>query len=146
MLGPLEVRTGDGTAGELPGVRLRALLAALALEPGRTVTREKLVDWIWGHHPPADEVNALQALVSRLRRMLPGGVIEADLGGYRLAVPPDAVDVSRFERLVGQARAVGPAARADLLRSALELWRGAAMEGVSLRGNEAFDAAVTRLD
>src|SRR5215471_19060728 len=146
MLGPFEVRTGDGTAVEVPGVRLRALLAALALEPGRIVTREKLVDWIWGHHSPADEVNALQALVSRLRRMLPDGVIEADAGGYRLAVPPDAVDVSRFERLVGQARGAEPAARADLLRSALELWRGTAMEGVALRGSEAFDAAVTRLD
>src|SRR5215470_6294753 len=146
MLGPFEVRTGDGTAVEVPGVRLRALLAALALEPGRIVTREKLVDWIWGQQPPADEVNALQALVSRLRKMLPGGVIEADSGGYRLAVPPDAVDVSRFERLVGLARAAEPAARADLLRSALELWRGTAMEGVALRGSEAFDAAVTRLD
>src|SRR5215467_13019615 len=146
MLGPFEVRTGDGTALEVPGVRLRALLAALALEPGRIVTRDKLVDWIWGQHPPADEANALQALVSRLRRMLPGGVIEADSGGYRLAVPPDAVDVSRFERLVGQARTAEPAARAALLRSALALWRGTAMEGGALRGNEAFDAAVTRLD
>src|SRR5215472_3956774 len=146
MLGPFEVRTGDGTAVEVPGVRLRALLAALALEPGRIVTREKLVDWIWGQQPPADEVNALQALVSRLRRMLPGGVIEADSGGYRLAVPPDAVDVSRFERLVGQARAADSAARADLLRSASQLWRGTAMEGVALRGSEAFDAAVARLD
>src|SRR5215469_5009125 len=146
MLGPFEVRTGDGAAVEVPGVRLRALLAALALEPGRIVTREKLVDWIWGQQPPADEVNALQALVSRLRRMLPDGVIEADAGGYRLAVPPDAVDVSRFERLVGQARAADSAARADLLRSASQLWRGTAMEGVALRGSEAFDAAVTRLD
>jgi predicted ATPase/DNA-binding SARP family transcriptional activator len=146
LLGPFEVRTGDGTAVEVPGVRLRALLAALALEPGRIVSRERLVDWIWGQDPPADEVNALQALVSRLRRMLPGGVIEADAGGYRLTVPPDAVDVSRFERLVGQARAADPGARADLLRSALELWRGTAMEGVALRGSEPFDAAVTRLD
>jgi predicted ATPase/DNA-binding SARP family transcriptional activator len=145
MLGPFEVRTDDGTA-EVPGVRLRAVLAALALEPGRIVTREQLVDWIWGQQPPADEANALQALVSRLRKTLPGGVIEADSGGYRLAVPPDAVDVSQFERLVGQARAAEPLARADLLRSALELWRGTAMEGVGLRGSEAFDAAVTRLD
>ena len=146
MLGPFEVLTGDGIAVDVPGVRLRALLAALALEPGRTVTREKLVDWIWGQQPPADEVNALQALISRLRRVLPGGVIEADSGGYRLAVPPDAVDVSRFERLVDRARAAEHAARADLLRSALGLWRGTAMEGVALRGSEAFDAAVTRLD
>ncbi|GAA0437610.1 SARP family transcriptional regulator [Acrocarpospora corrugata] len=131
---------------EVPGVRLRALLAALALEPGRIVTRARLVDWIWGQQPPADAVNALQALVSRLRRVLPDGVIEADSGGYRLAVAPDAVDVRRFEHLVGQARAAEPAARADLLRSALALWRGTAMADIAPRDSDAFDAAVTRLD
>ncbi|WP_240506662.1 BTAD domain-containing putative transcriptional regulator [Thermoactinospora rubra] len=131
---------------EVPGVRLRALLAALALEPGRIVSRARLVDWIWGDRPPADEANALQALVSRLRRVLPDGVIEADSGGYRLAVPPDVVDASRFERLVTQARAAEPAARADLLREALTLWRGTAMADIALQDSEAFDAAVARLD
>jgi predicted ATPase/DNA-binding SARP family transcriptional activator/tetratricopeptide (TPR) repeat protein len=105
-----------------------------------------LVDWIWGQEPPADEVNALQALVSRLRRVLPDGAIEAESGGYRLAVAPDVVDVSRFEQLVGRGRAAELATRADLLRSALELWRGSAMADIALRGSEAFDAAVARLD
>ncbi|MFF3665729.1 BTAD domain-containing putative transcriptional regulator [Microtetraspora malaysiensis] len=146
LLGPFEVRNGDGAVVEVPGIRLRALLAALALDPGRIVTRARLVDWIWGQRPPADEVNALQALVSRLRRVLPDGVIEADSGGYRLAVTPDAVDVARFEHLVGQGRAAEPAARADLLRSALALWRGTAMADIALHGSDAFDAAVARLD
>ncbi|MFI6741474.1 BTAD domain-containing putative transcriptional regulator [Nonomuraea sp. NPDC050451] len=146
LLGPFEVRNRDGAVVEVPGVRLRALLAALALEPGRIVTRTRLVDWIWGEQPPADEVNALQALVSRLRRVLPDGVIEADSGGYRLAVAPDAVDVCRFEQLVGQARAAEPAARADLLRSALALWRGTAMADIALQGSDAFDAVVARLN
>ncbi|WP_182899673.1 BTAD domain-containing putative transcriptional regulator [Microbispora sp. H10830] len=146
LLGPFEVRNRDGSVVEVPGIRLRALLAALALEPGRIVTRARLVDWIWGRRPPADEANALQALVSRLRRVLPDGVIEADSGGYRLAVAPDAVDVCRFEDLVGQARAADPAARADLLRSALALWRGAAMADIALRDSDAFDAVVARLD
>lgn len=146
MLGPFEVRNRDGAVVEVPGIRLRALLAALALEPGRSVTRARLVDWIWGQRPPADEVNALQALVSRLRRVLPDGVIEADSGGYRLAVAPDAVDVCRFEHLIGQARAAEPAARADLLRSALALWRGTAMADIALRDSDAFGAAVARLD
>ncbi|MFI6908935.1 BTAD domain-containing putative transcriptional regulator [Nonomuraea sp. NPDC050394] len=146
LLGPFEVRNHDGAMVEVPGVRLRALLAALALEPGRIVTRARLVDWIWGEQPPADEVNALQALVSRLRRVLPDGVIEADAGGYRLAVAPDAVDVSRFEQLVGKARAAEPAERADLLRSALELWRGAALADIALQDSDVFDAVVARLD
>ncbi|WP_162641692.1 BTAD domain-containing putative transcriptional regulator [Streptosporangium sp. 'caverna'] len=146
LLGPFEVRNRDGAVVEVPGIRLRALLAALALEPGRIVSRGRLVDWIWGQRPPADEVNALQALVSRLRRVLPAGVIEADSGGYRLAVAPDAVDVCRFEHLVGQARAAEPAVRADLLRSALALWRGAAMADIALRDSDTFDAAGARLD
>ncbi|MEU7939930.1 BTAD domain-containing putative transcriptional regulator [Microbispora bryophytorum] len=146
LLGPFEVRDHNGAVVDVPGIRLRALLAALALEPGRIVSRARLVDWIWGRRPPADEANALQALVSRLRRVIPPGVIEADSGGYRLAVPPDAVDVCRFEQLVGQARAAGPAARADLLRSALALWRGTAMADIALRDSDAFDAAVARLD
>ncbi|WP_066369981.1 BTAD domain-containing putative transcriptional regulator [Herbidospora mongoliensis] len=146
LLGPFEVRNGDGSVVEVPGARLRALLAALALEPGRIVTRGRLVDWIWGEQPPSDAVNAVQALVSRLRRVLPDGVIEADAGGYRLAVGPDAVDVSRFERLVGQARSAEPPARAELLRSALALWRGKAMADIALRGSDTFDAAVARLD
>ncbi|MEU8319367.1 BTAD domain-containing putative transcriptional regulator [Nonomuraea sp. NPDC048881] len=146
LLGPFEVRNAQGDVVEVPGVRLRALLAALALEPGRIVTRARLIDWIWGERPPADEVNALQALVSRLRRVLPDGVIEADSGGYRLAVPREAVDVCRFEQLIVQARAAAPAARADLLRSALELWRGAPMADIAMQDSDAFDAVVTRLD
>ncbi|MCK7622830.1 winged helix-turn-helix domain-containing protein [Streptomyces sp. RS10V-4] len=145
MLGPFLVQAGDGVAVEVPGARVRALLAALALEPGRTVPRERLVDWVWGERSPADAANAVQALVSRLRKVLPAGVIEAGSGGYRLVIDPDAVDVSRFDRLVARARAAGEPARAPLLRAALDLWRGTAMEGIALRGSAAFDAAVAGL-
>ncbi|MFD9885803.1 BTAD domain-containing putative transcriptional regulator [Streptomyces alboflavus] len=147
MLGPFEVRTAAGAAVEVPGTRLRALLCALALEPGRVVTRTRLVDWIWGERPPADEANALQVLVSRLRRALPEESVDAVSGGYRLAVAPDAVDVSRFEQLLGRARAADDVPRrAELLRSALALWRGAALADIAPHGSDAFVAAATRLD
>ncbi|MER5887930.1 BTAD domain-containing putative transcriptional regulator [Streptomyces sp. NPDC001941] len=145
MLGSFEVRTGDGDEVEVPGARLRGLLAALAFEPGRIVQRATLVDWIWGEQPPADAVNALQVLVSRLRRVLPAGSVEAQAGGYRLIVGPEDVDVSRFEALVARARDAEDHLRADLLRSALELWRGSALDGIALQGNEAFDLAVSGL-
>ncbi|NUR47929.1 MAG: AfsR/SARP family transcriptional regulator [Hamadaea sp.] len=145
LLGPFEVQVGDGVVVEVPGARLRGLLAALALEPGRIVPRTRLVDWIWGEEPPADAVNALQVLVSRLRRLLPDGVVEAKAGGYRLEVDPEAVDVSRFERLVAEARDAEDPVRVTLLRTALGLWRGTAMEGIALSGNKAFDAVVTGL-
>jgi predicted ATPase/DNA-binding SARP family transcriptional activator len=148
MLGPLEVRTDDGGLADVPGARLRGLLIALALRPDRVVPKASLVDWIWGEDPPADAANALQRLVSRLRKALPEAAIEGQPDGYRLRVAPDAVDAARFERLVsaGQARTEDAAPRARLLREALELWRGAAMQDVGLLDSAAFDAAVIRLE
>jgi predicted ATPase/DNA-binding SARP family transcriptional activator len=146
MLGPLEVRTDDGVSADVPGARLRGLLVALALEPGHVVRKATLVDWIWGERPPSDAANALQRLVSRLRKALPDGLVEGQTDGYRLAVEPDAVDAVRFERLVGRARNGEGTGQVRLLREALALWRGAAMEDVGLQESAAFDAAVTRLE
>ncbi len=146
MLGPFEVRTGDGVLADVPGARLRALLVALALEPGRVVGKATLVDWIWGEHPPADASNALQRLASRLRKVLPGGALEGQPGGYRLTVEPDAVDALRFERLVTQARDEEGRRQVRLLREALTLWRGSALQDVGLEDSAAFDAAATRLE
>ncbi|HVV19959.1 MAG TPA: BTAD domain-containing putative transcriptional regulator, partial [Pseudonocardiaceae bacterium] len=143
MLGPFEVRTADGGIADVPGARLRALLTALALEPGRVVPKATLVDWIWGEQPPSDAANALQRLVSRLRKVLPDGSVDGGPDGYRLRVEPDAVDAVRFERLVGRARDDDDPRR---LREALALWRGAAMQDVGLQESAAFDAAVTRLE
>ena len=146
MLGPFEVRTDNGVLADVPGARLRALLIALALEPGHAVPKATLVDWIWGECPPSDAANALQRLVSRLRKALPEGLVEGQTDGYRLRVEPNAVDAVRFERLVGQARNGEDPQRVRLLREALALWRGAAMQGVGLQDSAAFDAAVTRLE
>src|SRR6185369_16308673 len=109
-----EVRADDGSLAHVPGARLRALLIALALEPGRVVSKATLVDWIWGERPPADAANALQRLASRLRKVLPG-VIEGQTGGYRLTVSADAVDALRFERLLAQARQEEGSGRLRLL-------------------------------
>ena len=146
MLGSFEVRTDDGVLADVPGARLRGLLIALALEPGHAVPKATLIDWIWGERPPSDAANALQRLVSRLRKALPEGLVEGQTDGYRLRVEPDAVDAVRFERLVGQARNDEDPRRVRLLREALALWRGAAMQGVGLEDSAAFDAAVTRLE
>jgi predicted ATPase/DNA-binding SARP family transcriptional activator len=146
LLGTFEVRTDDGALADVPGARLRGLMIGLALEPGRVIPKATLVDWIWGERPPADAANALHRLVSRLRKALPEGWVEGHTDGYRLTVDPDAVDAVRFERLVGQARTDGDPQRVRLLREALALWRGPAMQDVGLRDSAAFDAAVARLD
>ncbi len=148
MLGPFEVRGDDGGLVDVPGARLRALLIALALTPRHAVSKASLVDWIWGEHPPVDATNALQRLASRLRKVLPDGTIEGRTDGYRLTVDPDAVDAVRFQRLVlaGQSRAEDTSGRVRLLREALDLWRGAAMQDVGLQDSAAFDAAAVRFE
>ncbi|SEM03648.1 BTAD domain-containing putative transcriptional regulator [Streptacidiphilus jiangxiensis] len=148
ILGPLAVRTADGEVADVPGARLRGLLVALALRPGNVVPKGALVDWIWGEQPPADAANALQRLVSRLRKLLPPGVIAGQPDGYRLLVAPDDVDAVRFERLVSAGLAQGEdvCARARLLGEALGLWRGGALQDVGLPDSAACEAAVVRLE
>ena len=135
LLGAFEVRRGD-TAVPVSGARLRGLLTRLALAGGRAVDPGVLVDALWPEERPADPANALQSLVSRLRRMLgaAGAVTQAD-GGYRLAVAADDVDALRFERLAAagrdRLRAGDPGSAAALLA-----------EAVALRGEPAAVAAV----
>ncbi|MFJ1967122.1 BTAD domain-containing putative transcriptional regulator [Streptomyces sp. NPDC087903] len=135
LLGPIQVYADDVTPIVVGGVRLRMLLARLALEEGRTVSVDSLVDGLWGEEPPADAANALQALVSRLRRALRGSAaVESAPGGYRLPVQAEDVDVHRFEDLTAQGRRALAAGRADeaasLLKTALGLWQGAALADV----------------
>ncbi|AOS64548.1 BTAD domain-containing putative transcriptional regulator [Actinoalloteichus hymeniacidonis] len=146
LLGPLEVRTADGTRIEIRGARLRGLLAALALEPGQLVPTTTLVDWIWGEHPPAEATNALQRLVSRLRKALPNESIDGRPNGYLLRAAPEDVDAARFEQLLDQAGEGPRVQRVRLLREALGRWRGDAMQDIGLRDSARLDAAVTRLE
>ena len=69
MLGELEVSDGDV---ELPirGAKQRALLLLLLVHARETVQAERLADELWGDDLPAGGANALQALVSKLRRAL----------------------------------------------------------------------------
>ncbi|WP_432829898.1 ATP-binding protein [Dactylosporangium sp. CA-092794] len=131
LLGPLTVEVG-GRPVEVGGARLRALLVRLALEPGRFVPVDRLADALWppgGPAAPADPANAVQSLVSRLRKALGGHpALESGPGGYRLDLRPDDVDAGRFERLVAEGRRAlrsgDPPGAVRSLRAALDLWRG----------------------
>ena len=114
MLGPVELRAGTGTAVPVAGARLRTLLILLALDAGRAVSTDRLVDGVWGADPPGSAAGALQALVSRLRRAAPGLAIAVTPSGYRLDLERDRVDAHRFARLVAQGHT----------DEALALWRG----------------------
>ncbi|HEY8482629.1 MAG TPA: BTAD domain-containing putative transcriptional regulator [Spirillospora sp.] len=130
ILGPLDVRDGSARPVTVNGRRLRALLIRLAVEAGRPVSAERLLDDLWDGAPPGG--NALQALVSRLRGAAGRDVVEHGPAGYRLGVDPDEIDAVAFERRVVAARAKeDPGERAAGLRAALALWRGPALADVA---------------
>ncbi|MEU8545080.1 BTAD domain-containing putative transcriptional regulator [Streptomyces sp. NPDC048717] len=131
ILGPSEALDPTGTSLPLGGARLRALLAALALRGGRSVTVAELVDDVYEDEPPQDAPAALQALVGRLRRVLGKDAVASGPGGYRLVAGPEDIDLYVFERHVRDAGtrldAGDPETAAALLRTALGLFRGPAL-------------------
>jgi DNA-binding SARP family transcriptional activator len=126
----LEVRGVDGPLA-LGGAKQRALLALLLLNANRVVSRERLIDALWGEDPPETAVTTVQVYVSRLRKVIGVHALITRAPGYLLVVDPESIDLSRFERLLAQGRealAGGDAERsARALREALALWRGPAL-------------------
>jgi DNA-binding SARP family transcriptional activator len=150
LLGTLAVEDDAGRPVRVGGQRVRALLTLLALDAGRVVPAYSLIDRLWCDDAsrPADAVNALQSLVSRLRAALRDGgvdqaVIESAPAGYRLAVSPQDVDVIAFEAASrAGARFLNdgnPAQAARVLHAALATWRGPALADVA---DEEFVGAV----
>ena len=110
----------------LGGAKQRGLLAILLLSANEVVSADRLIDELWGECLPGSGRSALQVRVSQLRKALgaAGAQLLTRAPGYVLAVGQDQLDLHRFERLVGEADAVGPATAATRLREALALWRG----------------------
>src|SRR5688572_25119910 len=92
-----------GPQGRTPPLsgRHRALIAALALQPGVVVPYWRLTEALWGEQPPRTAVRSLHSHVARLRLVLEsaglGGMLQTREPGYLLAVEPAMVDAGRFE-------------------------------------------------
>ncbi len=127
ILGPFEVYEG-GQQLEVGVGKQRALLALLLLRADEVVSTDQLIDALWEERPPASALNSVHIYVSQLRKTLGNGHLETRGHGYLLALQPGQLDLDRFERLLGEGRALlaqGEAGRAaDALRAALALWRG----------------------
>jgi DNA-binding SARP family transcriptional activator len=147
VLGPLAALV-DGRPARLGGPRQRAVLAVLLLRAGQVVPPAVLVDAVWGEEPPAWAGNLLQGYVSGLRKELGRESIETCEPGYRMTVATDALDLRRFERLAADGNAALGHGRTehalDLLRSALDLWRGPAL--ADIQGAGMLPASVARLE
>jgi predicted ATPase/DNA-binding SARP family transcriptional activator len=145
LLGPLEV-LARGTLADVGGSKRRALLAMLALRQGRVVGVDGLVDGLWGEELPAAPRNALHHHIARLRGALGEESIVGSPDGY--ALEGAGVDAVRFEELLAETRSAlregdVPAA-ADAVASALALWRGPALQG--LTETAWFSAEARRLE
>ena len=99
VLGPV---VSDG--GVAFGRRDRAVLTALAIRVGQPVSKDQLIEAVWGENPPRSAHKSLQGCVFRIRQALGSDVIRTSPQGYALAVPADDVDARRFERLVVRGR------------------------------------------
>jgi len=113
VLGPLEIREGSRSL-PLGSAKQRALLALLLLNANRAVSRDRLIDALWDEDPPEHVVTALQVYVSRLRKLLPAGVLVTQAPGYLLRLEPGELDLERFHRFRAEGR----------FHEALALWQG----------------------
>jgi DNA-binding SARP family transcriptional activator/class 3 adenylate cyclase len=141
LLGPLEARQRDRLL-RLGSIKHRMLLAKLLLHANQVVSTDELIEAVWGEEPPPTVRQSLQNHVAALRKTIevgngsaPPRMLLTRDPGYLLMVDPEQLDLHRFQRLDRsgrQALAEGdPATAADLLREALDLWRGPALADVA---------------
>ncbi|MFG2226549.1 BTAD domain-containing putative transcriptional regulator [Streptomyces sp. NPDC048644] len=140
MLGPLQAWRGDAQLALGP-VREQALLAALLLRPDRAVSRQQLLDGVWGAEPPGTGARVIPVYVHRLRRRLdaPGtgsadSVIVTGSGGYRFVPRNACADVARWEDRAAEGRAARDSgdldAAVEAWSKALGLFRGEPLAGI----------------
>jgi DNA-binding SARP family transcriptional activator/tetratricopeptide (TPR) repeat protein len=153
LLGPVRAWRGDVEL-ELGAPRRRAVLGLLAVRANRVVSRDELIDGIWGEELPASSVNALHVHVARLRAVLepqranraPGRVLLASKLGYTLRLAPGQLDAEVFaERLTAARELRGKgdlAGAAGSFDAALQLWQGAALAGIPGPGAEIVRAGL----
>ena len=147
ILGPFQLEEG-GRRITIGGVRQRAVLADLLLHANEVVPSEQLLVDLWGEDSPPSAANALQAAISRLRRVLPPGRLITRAPGYALRIFPEELDVKQFEQLISEGRdalAAGAAAEAArTLGQALSLWQGPAL--ADFRYEPFAQAEIARLE
>ena len=138
ILGPLEVLENSRSLA-LGRLKERIVLAVLLLHANEFVSRERLIDELWGTSPPATARKAVNVYISKLRQTLTRNghdPIATAEGGYRLGVDPDLLDAERLRSLIAQARSCIADGDSDpasqLLQEALALWRGPTLAGIPL--------------
>jgi len=148
VLGPVRAWRGEVEI-DLGAPKQRALLGLLLIRAGQPVSMHEIMELLWPVAPPVSGANVVHGYVSRLRRIVPDGALSRSSAGYRLDLDTEALDLLQFADLVAQADAVrstDPERAADLMTSAVLLWRGPAAADISstLRGAQVFAEANNR--
>lgn len=132
VLGPLQVRSDEGTTVPVDAAKQRAVLGVLVANVDRVVSVDRLLEEVWGDELPKGGAKTLRYHISKLRDTLqpgrrPGeeGAVATVAGGYVLRLEPDQLDAWRFESLADEGRTTGyvhPAPRArELQREAASI-------------------------
>jgi DNA-binding SARP family transcriptional activator/tetratricopeptide (TPR) repeat protein len=141
LLGPVRAWRGDAEV-ELGAPQRRAVLGLLAARANQVVSRDELIDGIWGEELPSGPVNALHVHVARLRmalepdraRRAPSRVLLASKLGYLLRLAPGQLDAAVFAQTLAAARELREAGdlagAAGSFNAALQLWQGDALAGI----------------
>ncbi|MFC9181023.1 BTAD domain-containing putative transcriptional regulator [Streptomyces globisporus] len=149
VLGPLQVRA-DGSRVPLPGARRQRLLAGLLTAANSLVPMGRLIEAVFEDEPPGTAVKQVQNSVSVLRERLNDSerrLIVTEESGYRICVRENELDSLQFTTRLADSRrhaAEGGLERAiSVIRSALDLWRGPALDGL---GSAALSGPAARLE
>ncbi|MEV8309136.1 AfsR/SARP family transcriptional regulator [Streptomyces flavidovirens] len=158
VLGPLSAEVNGGSIVPTAG-KPRQILALLAFYPGRVMPVPTLMEEIWGTELPQSAMTTLQTYILQVRRRLgtamgpdnPGSakdILATRHGGYMLQIPPECVDVHRYEQLIAEGRRAGDEGddegSANAFRSALGIWNGPAL--VDVRLGPILEIEVMRLE
>jgi DNA-binding SARP family transcriptional activator len=142
VLGPLFAEADDGTPLALSRPSQRATLAVLLLYAAQPVTKNLLIEALWGDSPPGNADTALRVRMRDARRALVAADrIKTHPAGYQIVVEPGELDADVFRSLVGRGRTAldhgNPEDAARLLEQACRLWRAPPLADVP-------DTALTR--
>lgn len=135
VLGPVAIHDARGESIRLRQGRPRKLLLALLLRRGAPVSTGSLIDFLWRQQHPKNASNALQILVSYLRKTLQpiDGAVERVGDGYRLEVDHQRVDMFAFEAVSHRLENcdLPPSTALETATGALAMWRGSPLSEIA---------------
>ena len=125
LFGGFELYDRHGARIRLPTKNARALLAYLAVQPGRPQVREKLMALLWGERSDKQARHSLNQTLVQIRKAVPGtdgGFLESDRESVTFVPGSIDVDVLKFRALVAEGSG-----------AAVASYKGTFLDGLGIR-------------